>query len=89
MTDSVAMGRAMDGARYLFHIAADYRLWARDPGQIVRANVEGARAVMEAALAAGVERVVYTSSVATLRAADAARCVDETSPIEEGEAIGA
>ncbi len=89
MTDPAAMARALDGVRWLFHVAADYRLWARDPGDIVRANVEGTRAVMEAALATGVERVVYTSSVATLRASDAATSVDENSPLDEGEGIGA
>ena len=88
MTDPAAMARAMDGVRYLFHVAADYRLWAPDPAQIMRANTEGTRVVMEAALAAGVERIVYTSSVATLRAADAATLVDETAPLDDGEAIG-
>ncbi|MEO6340012.1 MAG: NAD-dependent epimerase/dehydratase family protein, partial [Caulobacteraceae bacterium] len=63
MRDPASMTQAMSGARYLFHVAADYRLWAPDPGDIMRANVEGARVVMEAALAAGVERIVYTSSV--------------------------
>src|SRR5262249_31572794 len=70
------------------HVAADYRLWAADPAVIRRANVEGTRAVMDAALAAGVERIVYTSSVATLRAADEATSVDETAPLAESEAIG-
>ena len=86
MTDAAAMARAMAGARFAFHVAADYRLWARDPSQILRANVEGARAVMTAARQAGVERVVYTSSVATLRAGHAA--VDETAPLAEGEGVG-
>jgi dihydroflavonol-4-reductase len=89
MTDPAAMTRALQGVRYLFHVAADYRLWARDPSELRRANVEGAKAVMEAALAAKVERIVYTSSVATLRAADAATVVDETAPLAEAEAIGA
>jgi dihydroflavonol-4-reductase len=89
MTDAAGMARAMAGARFCFHVAADYRLWARDPGEIVRANLAGARAVMDAALAAGVERVVYTSSVATLRAGDAAANADETMPLGAGEAIGA
>ena len=73
--------------RWLFHVAADYRLWARDPGEIMRANVEGTRTVMRAALAQGVERIVHTSSVATLRAGDSV--VDEASPLAEGEGIGA
>ena len=89
MTDAAAMVRALDGVRRLFHVAADYRLWAKDPAELRRANLEGARAVMEAALATGVERIVYTSSVATLRAADAATIVDETAPLAEAEAIGA
>ena len=89
MTDAAGMERALHGVRHLYHVAADYRLWARDPGELRRANVEGAKAVMGAALSAGVERIVYTSSVATLRAADAATVVDETSPLSESEAIGA
>lgn len=89
MRDETAMTRALDGVRWLFHVAADYRLWARDPEDIVRANVQGTTAVMAAALATRVERVVYTSSVATLRAADAATSVDETSPLDEGEGVGA
>ena len=88
MRDPVSMGRAMAGARYLFHVAADYRLWAPDPGDIMRANVEGAKATMEAALAAGVERIVYTSSVATLSLKGAVSPVDETTPLTEAGAIG-
>jgi len=80
---------ALDGVRWLFHVAADYRLWARDPLDIVRANLEGTRTVMEAALSRGVERIVYTSSVATLRAPDRPIPIDETAPLAEGEGIGA
>ena len=89
MRDAASMTRAMAGARYLFHVAADYRLWARDPEEIVRNNLQGTGAVMEAALAAGVERVVYTSSVATLDLKDATEPVDETHPLTEAGAIGA
>ena len=89
MTDQASMERALAGVRQLYHVAADYRLWARDPGELRRANLTGARAVMEAALAARVERIVYTSSVATLRAADASTIVDETAPLAEAEAVGA
>jgi dihydroflavonol-4-reductase len=88
ITDPAAMARAMGGVRWLFHVAADYRLWARDPGQIRRANLEGTRAVMQAALAAGVERVVHTSSVATLRPG-AGQPADESAALEEAQAIGA
>lgn len=88
MRDAAAMTRAAQGARYLFHVAADYRLWARDPEEIVRNNREGARAAMQAALAARLERVVYTSSVATLKPV-AGAAADETSRHDEASAIGA
>jgi dihydroflavonol-4-reductase len=89
MTDPVAVAAAMKGVRHLFHVAADYRLWSRDPSELKRANLGGTRVMMEAALGAGVERIVYTSSVATLRAGDADTIVDEEQPLEEAEAIGA
>jgi dihydroflavonol-4-reductase len=66
LEDTPSLARAVAGCRYLFHAAADYRLWVPDPAQMFRANVEGTRVLMKAALDAGVERVVYTSSVATL-----------------------
>jgi dihydroflavonol-4-reductase len=66
LEDAQSLAHAVAGCRYLFHAAADYRLWVPDPTPMFRANVEGTRALMRAALDAGVERVVYTSSVATL-----------------------
>jgi dihydroflavonol-4-reductase len=89
MRDPAAVGRALAGARFLLHVAADYRLWARDPGAIVRNNVDGTQAVMHAALAAGVERVVVTSSVATLRVGPATVAATEDAPLAEHDAIGA
>ena len=92
MTDEESVARAAKGARYLFHVAADYRLWARDPEDIVRANRTGTEAVMRAALRAGVERVVYTSSVATLGAPPGSGRfdpADESAPLTEQTAIGA
>ncbi|WP_426959937.1 hopanoid-associated sugar epimerase [Muricoccus radiodurans] len=88
LSDPASLAAALQGARYLFHVAADYRLWAPDPGVILRINVEGTRALMAAALAAGVERIVYTSSVATLRVAGATTPVDETAAMAPAEAIG-
>jgi dihydroflavonol-4-reductase len=87
MRDVKAMTKAMEGVRHVFHVAADYRLWARDPSEIVRNNLEGARAVMEAARTTGVERIVYTSSVAALKPV-AGRAVDETSRHDEVTVIG-
>jgi dihydroflavonol-4-reductase len=87
MREEDSMIAALKGARYLFHVAADYRLWARDPGEIERNNFAGARATMGAALKTGVERVVYTSSVAALKPGAAA--VDETSRHTPQSVIGA
>jgi dihydroflavonol-4-reductase len=89
MRDPAAIGRALDGARFLLHVAADYRLWAPDPGEILRNNLAGTQAVMRAALAAGVERIVVTSSVATLRVGPATVAAAEDVPLAEGDAIGA
>src|SRR5262249_53499134 len=89
MRDSEVLGRGMHGARWVLHVAADYRLWARDPSEIVRNNLEGTRAVLEAAKRAGVERIVYTSSVATLKLPADGAPADETTALEEHEAIGA
>src|SRR4051812_17058650 len=66
LRDPASVRAAMAGVRWLFHVAADYRLWARDPAEIAATNVAGTRTIMEEAMRAGVERVVHTSSVATL-----------------------
>jgi dihydroflavonol-4-reductase len=78
----------MVGARYVFHVAADYRLWAADRNEIMRNNVTSTRIMMEEALRASVERVVYTSSVATLAVRRDGSSVDETFPLDEAKAIG-
>lgn len=88
LRDPAAMAAAMRGVETLFHVAADYRLWARDPEEIVRNNLSGTRCAMEAALDAGVGRIVYTSSVATLRPG-ATGAVDEAAAAAPGQAIGA
>jgi dihydroflavonol-4-reductase len=88
LRDRASLALALKGVRFLFHAAADYRLWARDPGEIVRNNVEGTRLIMEEALRAGVERIVYTSSVATLKLADGAAATEDRPQTEEA-ALGA
>jgi dihydroflavonol-4-reductase len=87
--DQAAVGRAMRDVRYVFHVAADYRLWARDKREIYAANVAGTRNVMQEALRAGVERVVYTSSVATLALHPDGTPADESVPLPEEQGIGA
>jgi dihydroflavonol-4-reductase len=89
LRDQPAVSRALDGVRWLLHVAADYRLWGPDPGAIERNNVEGTATVMRAALAARVERIVYTSSVATLRVGPDTEAAAEDVPLPADQAIGA
>ena len=63
LRDPASLERAAAGCGLVFHVAADYRLWARDPRELYRSNVDGTRNLLEAARKAGVERVVYTSTV--------------------------
>jgi dihydroflavonol-4-reductase len=79
---------ALRGVRHLVHAAADYRLWAPAPADILRNNVEGTRILMEEALRAGVERIVYTSSVATIGLRDG-EPADETRLLAAAKAVGA
>src|ERR1041384_8625537 len=65
LRDPESLEKAMSGCDAVFHVAADYRLWVRDPEQMYKANVEGTRGLLKAANKSGVRRVVYTSSVAT------------------------
>jgi dihydroflavonol-4-reductase len=88
LRDRASLAAALKHVRFLFHAAADYRLWAKEPDEITRNNVEGTRLIMEEALRAGVERIVYTSSVATLRLAGGAPATEDN-PLADGEGIGA
>jgi len=88
MREAASLRSAMKDVRFVFHVAADYRLWARDPDEIIRNNREGTRNVMEAARNAGVERIVYTSSVATLKPRDDGGEADETDRADMESAIG-
>jgi dihydroflavonol-4-reductase len=63
LRDPASLARAVSGCELVFHVAADYRLWSKDPGQLYRSNVDGTRHLLEAAEHAGVSRVVYTSTV--------------------------
>jgi dihydroflavonol-4-reductase len=87
LADRASLARAVAGCRYLFHVAADYRLWVPDPAPMFGANVAGTRDLMNAALAAGVERIVYTSSVATLGLVPGG-VADEQTPSREEDMIG-
>jgi dihydroflavonol-4-reductase len=87
--DRRSIRTAIDDCRHVFHVAADYRLWARDRSEIFAANVAGTRAVMEEAMRAGVERVIYTSSVATLALRSDGTPADESISLSEQEGVGA
>ncbi len=89
LRDRSSVAQATAGMRYVFHVAADYRLWARDRSEIFASNVEGTRNLMEAAMRAGVERVIYTSSVATLALRPGGADSDESMPLRESQGIGA
>jgi dihydroflavonol-4-reductase len=79
---------ALRGCDALIHVAADYRLWVPDPAEMYKANVEGTRELLRLAREAGVRRVVYTSSVATMGFRKDASVVDEETPVSEADMIG-
>lgn len=82
------LAAAMAGCDGVFHVAADYRLWAPDPAPLYKNNVEGTRNILESAASAGVGRVVYTSSVATLGLPKTGGPGDETTPVSLADMIG-
>jgi dihydroflavonol-4-reductase len=89
LADPVSLESAVRGVRRVFHVAADYRLWAPDPAEIYRSNVEGTRTLLSAAAAAGVERIVYTSTVATIAVpTEHGRLPDESTPARLEQMIG-
>ena len=88
LRDSGSIERAMAGCDTVFHVAADYRLWVRDPGEMYRSNVEGTRGLLAAALKNKVARVVYTSSVATMGFSMDGTLADEDSPVALDDMVG-
>ncbi|OGK99682.1 MAG: NAD-dependent dehydratase [Candidatus Rokubacteria bacterium RIFCSPHIGHO2_12_FULL_73_22] len=86
--DTASLARAVAGVGTLFHVAADYRLWARDPRELYRANVEGTRAILQAAGDAGVARVVYTSTVGALGIPADGTPGDEATPVALRDMVG-
>jgi dihydroflavonol-4-reductase len=88
LQDEASILRAVRGCKALFHVAADYRLWVPNPKEMYQVNVVGTGLLMEAALKAGVERIVYTSSVATLGDAGRGIPANEDTPVQETDMIG-
>ncbi|HKW18968.1 MAG TPA: hopanoid-associated sugar epimerase [Terriglobales bacterium] len=88
LRDPASLEKGIAGCKVVFHVAADYRLWVRDPEEMYRANVEGTRAILEAARKNKVRRVVYTSSVATMGFTSNGQPADENSPVSLDNMIG-
>lgn len=88
LRDAASLKKATAGCDTVFHVAADYRLWLRDPSEMYRSNVAGTRAILEAARENGVQRVVYTSSVATIGFSSNGHPANEDSPVSLADMIG-
>jgi dihydroflavonol-4-reductase len=88
LREPASLEKAVAGCDAVFHVAADYRLWVRDPEEMYRANVEGTRAILDAARKNNVSRVVYTSSVATMGFSSDGQSADENSPVSLDNMIG-
>ncbi|MBP7253104.1 MAG: NAD-dependent epimerase/dehydratase family protein [Alphaproteobacteria bacterium] len=88
LTDADSLRAAVQGCDALFHVAADYRIWVPDPMAMHRANVIGTRTLLEAAQEAGVKRIVYTSSVATLGLNSNGTPADEATPSSLATMVG-
>jgi dihydroflavonol-4-reductase len=88
LADVPSLERALAGCEALFHVAADYRLWTPDPQSLYRSNVEGTRNIVEAARRSGIERMVYTSSVATIGLRSDGRPSDESDAASLQDMIG-
>ena len=88
LAEPATLAGACRGCRRVYHVAADYRLWVPDPERLFRVNVEGTEALLLAAAEAGVERIVYTSSVAALGLRADGGEADEATEARQGDLIG-
>jgi dihydroflavonol-4-reductase len=88
LTQPETLEAALKGCTALFHVAADYRLWVRDPAAMYRANVAGSAALIRAAAKTGVARAVYTSSVAVLGIDKSGKPADENTPVTLQDMVG-
>jgi dihydroflavonol-4-reductase len=88
LRDPASLTQAVQGCSLVFHVAADYRLWAKDESEMYRSNVDGTRNLLKAARAAGVERIIYTSTVGCIGMRDG-KLGDETTPVSVSDMKGA
>jgi dihydroflavonol-4-reductase len=87
LRDRASLDRATAGCSLLFHVAADYRLWSKNPDELYRSNVDGTRNILESARSAGIERIVYTSTVGCIGVPEDG-IGDETQPVSIGMMSG-
>ena len=88
LREPASLKKALEGVRQVFHVAADYRLWARNPDDIYQSNVGGTLSLIDESRKAGVERFIYTSSVATIAVPAGSRLPDETTEASLDQMIG-
>jgi dihydroflavonol-4-reductase len=88
LRDFESLKKGMSGCEFVFHVAADYRLWTRNPEEMYASNVEGTKGIIRAAQETGVRRVIYTSSVATMGFGHNGTPVNESTPVNLGMMIG-
>ena len=88
LRDTESLKKGMSGCEFVFHVAADYRLWARNGQELYDSNVEGTRNILQAARESGVRRVIYTSSVATMGFGHNGYLTDERTPVALPNMIG-
>jgi dihydroflavonol-4-reductase len=88
LRDAESLRKGMSDCEYVFHVAADYRLWARNGQELYESNVDGTKNILQAARGSGVRRVIYTSSVATMGFGNNGHLTDEQSPVNLDNMIG-
>ena len=88
LNDPASLASAVSGVSTLYHVAADYRLWTKDPGELYRTNAGGTENILKAAAQAGVRRIVYTSSVAALGINDDGAPADEETSTDRAKIVG-
>ena len=88
LRDPDSLKEAIQGCEFVFHVAADYRLWVPDPKAMYQSNVDGTRSIIRAAQETGVRRVIYTSSVATMKFTTNGRITDESAAVSLRDMVG-
>lgn len=88
LQDTNSLKQAIEGCHYLYHVAADYRLWIPDPESMYKTNVDGTCALIKAATEANVKKIVYTSSVATLGINKDGTASNESTPVSVNDMVG-